>query len=111
MAWKIDRDYLAEADEQTAVGIGQGEPSGETFRFRLLDDDGIPYYGGRADQSAADADMADGGLYQALRWATADAGCTSLELHTSDALRLGLTDQTYVDRRELKPSDWVSIYG
>ena len=118
MAWKIDRDYLEETDSEynrvgtTSLGPEMGD---ETFRFRLLDDDGEVYYGGVADRAAAENDEEVGGLYEALRWAMADAGAVNLEVHPADGIKYGLTSADYVERiAKLDPESnegWVSIYG
>lgn len=93
-AWQVDRDYLAgEAlyvdGIGTRVGTAGGAPAGArrhlmTVRWRVLDDDGVIYYGGCATPAAVDADETDpGSLYAALEWAAADAGAVTLE--TRDA--------------------------
>lgn len=95
MSWKIDRDYLADAPEQSDVGRGQydeGAPAPMSYRFRLLDDDGEVYYGGRYDAAALDDDEAYGGLYQALKWGASNAGCADLQVKTP-------------------AGEWESIYG
>jgi hypothetical protein len=112
MAWKIDRDYLAQEfgtdDCPSRVGFGTKAPlEGETFTFRLLDDDGMVYYHGVADAKAA----ADDQLYTALNWAMADAGAVDLQVRANDAIEHGLTSRSYVESRNLNDTDWVSIYG
>jgi hypothetical protein len=111
MAWVIDRDYLwREGDDlPKRVGVGQGDLTGETYRFRLRDEDGEIHYGGRCDAAAADDDEAEGGLYQAYRWGMADTGATELELHRDDALRLRLSTEEFVDRHTT--DGWTTIYG
>jgi hypothetical protein len=110
MAWKIDRDYL-DGPDGDAVGRGQGELTGETFTFRLLDDDGEVYYHGVADVAAVADDDVDGGLYIALKWAEGYAGCTDLQVRGDAGIKHRLTTQDYLDATGRTPADWVSIYG
>ena len=111
MGWKIDRDYISGAGEQSRVGVHLGELAGETFRFRLLDDDGNVYYGGRFDEAATicadDAEVED--LYEALGWAMFDAGAVDLQVKFGDAIRLGLWSERFREGRA--DSDWVGIYA
>lgn len=107
MSWRIDRDYI----DANRVGVRQGEPEGETFRFRILDDDGEVYYGGVYDAAAAAADEAEGGLYQALQFGTWDAGATDLQVRVADGIRHGLTSRKHVDGLGLADDAWISIYG
>lgn len=114
MGWKIDRDYLAERDQDSdnsRAGFTVGVLNGDTFRFRLRDDDDIVYFGGCFDAEAAEHDDHSRGLYGALKWAEGDAGCTDLQVKVPAALRLGLTSQAYVNGANLGATDWVSIYG
>jgi hypothetical protein len=112
MAWKIDRDYLDSDSDRSSVGTCVGEINGVPFAFRLRDDDDIVYYHGQADADAAENDMADSGLYGgAYLWGAADSGTTDLQVRVGTALGYSLTSQAYVDEKELKPTDWVSIYG
>jgi hypothetical protein len=110
MAWMIDHDYIDHGDN-SAVGTGQGELDGETFTFRLLDDDGEVYYHGVADASAAEDDELDGGLYIALKWGEGYAGCTDLQVRGRTGLDHGLTTQRYLDIIGASTTSWVSIYG
>jgi hypothetical protein len=116
MAWIIDRDYINGGEGDTCpsrVGTASLGPDlhGETFRFRLLDDDGEVYYGGRYDQAAADNDDDTGGLYEANQWGMYDAGAVNLEVKVADGIRFGLTGRDYCDKYGLTDTDWVSIYG
>jgi hypothetical protein len=117
MAWKIDRDYLDGTTDRSKVGTMSLGPDleGETFRFRLRDDDGEVYYGGVADKAAAEADEDEqGGLYEAYRWGTYDSGTTDLQMHPADGLKYGLTSRKYLKIVGIAPDDpkaWVSIYG
>jgi hypothetical protein len=110
MAWMIDRDYL-DSGEDSAVGTAQGELTGATYRFRLLDDDDIVYYGGKADDAAADLDAEHGGLYMAEQWGAFYAGAIHLELHCADAIRLGLWSQEYADKYGQTDASWIRVYG
>jgi len=54
VAWIIDKDYVAEGNEKSAVGvmgprIYTGDGTELKKRFRMLDDDGRLYYEGRSD--------------------------------------------------------------
>jgi hypothetical protein len=114
MAWRIDRDYLDGGTGETAVGTRSVGPelAANTFRFRLLDDDGVIYYGGAADAAAAEHDDAEGGLYEALCWGRNHAGATDLEVHVRDGVALGLTSRDYVDQQgKTDDGDWIGIYG
>lgn len=95
MAWKIDRDYLAETPDESEVGRGQYDFENEEpmpHRFRLRDDDGIVYYGGRYNDIAELDDETWGGLYQAWQWGAGWAGTTDLQIKT-------------------KHGAWESVYG
>jgi hypothetical protein len=112
MAWRIDRDYI----DAGRVGVGTKDaPTGETIRWRVLDDDGEVYYGGIADADAATNDDAPTGLYGLLQWAMHDAGAVDLQVHPADGIKYGLTSADYVERvAKLDPTSnegWVSIYG
>ena len=112
MAWKIDRDYINER-EHSKVGTASLGPdlAGDTFRFRLLDDDGEVYYGGVADGAAAADDDAVGGLYEANQWGMYDAGAVNLEVKVADGIAHGLTARWFADEHGLADGDWISIYG
>jgi hypothetical protein len=109
MAWRIDRDYISDGDRPSAVGTRQGQPEGDTFSFRLRDDDGEVYYHGVADDRHEDDE--DGGLYLALKWGEWYAGATDLQVRADEALDHGLTSRDYLAAARLGPRDWVSIYG
>lgn len=114
MGWKITRDYENERhgdSEASRAGLTVGVLNGDTVRFRIRDDDDIVYYAGEADSEALERDDHPRGLYGALRWAMADAGATDLQLKVSDAVRLGMTSQRYVEQDGLAEDAWVSIYG
>lgn len=114
MGWRIDRDYINDRDEGYKVGVHLGTLEGETFRFRLLDDDGNVYYGGVYDAAAtecADSEETED-LYDALAWARHDAGAVDLEVKVSDGIRHGLTSTHYAyDVLGKAEGDWVSVYG
>lgn len=109
MAWCIDRDYLACEGDVSRVGFGAGTLEGETWRFRLRDEDGEIHYGGRFDRAAAEDDMAEGGLYRAWDFGFQDSGATDLELHRGDALALGFARPEHVDSHTR--DGWTTIYG
>lgn len=111
MAWRIDRDYLAEAGDVSRVGFGAGTLQGETWRFRLRDEDGEIHYGGTFDRAAADDDMADdgSGLYTAWQFGMSDTGATDLEMSRAAALKLGFAREEHVDRHTR--DGWTTIYG
>lgn len=111
MAWKIDKDYLFDPkwDEASRVGRGQGDLEGDTFRFRLRDEDNEVHYGGEFDRAAVDEDESPGGLYQLWQFGMADTGATDLELHRADALALGLASERHVDSHTRE--GWTSIYS
>jgi hypothetical protein len=97
MSWMIDRDYLAaEMDDQSSnVGRGQYDsdsPPDMPHLFRLRDDDGEVYYGGRYDDGALENDEEYGGLYQAFRWGAYDAGSSDLQIRNGNG-------------------SWESVYG
>jgi len=80
---EIDRDYIAEKDEEKRTGTKwfnreidalEGLPE-ESTRFRMLDDDRIPYYGGwllNDDECLVQSTLLEWGMY--------DAGCTIIEV-------------------------------
>ena len=111
MAWKIERDHIAEmfGDESERAGFGRGNLEGETFRFRLRDEDGEIHYSGRFDRDAADNDMERTGLYSLWEFGMADTGATDLELHRDDALALGFARPEHVDRHTR--DGWTTIYA
>ena len=111
MAWRIDRDYLAEAGDVSRVGWHVGELEGETWRFRLADEDGEIHYGGLFDRAAAEDDEAEdgSGLYTLWQFGMSDTGATELELHKADALALGFARPEHVDRHTR--DGWTTIYG
>lgn len=111
MAWRIDRDYLYDPkwDEESRVGRGQGELSGDRWRFRLRDEDGQVHYGGEFDRAAAEDDESYGGLYQLWQFGMSDTGATDLELHREDALALGFARPEHVDNHTR--DGWTTIYG
>jgi hypothetical protein len=113
MAWRIDHDYLDDGD-RSQVGRASLGPAvrGETFAFRLRDDDGEVYYHGVADKRASETpDGEEGSLYEALLWAAHFAGCTDLQVRGAEALERGLTSRQYLDCHKLTETDWVSIFG
>ena len=79
MNWVITADV--ESPYATYEGIGVVDRTfgahaltddllaGLPLRFRVLDDDGIPYYAGQADKQGFDP----------LDWARANAGCTEIQ--------------------------------
>ena len=85
MKWVITMDV--ESPKATAVGAGDlGEGvtlhtitpqllRGLPHRFRLLDDDGLPYYAGQADEHE----------FAPLDWAKGYAGCTEIQFAKGDA--------------------------
>jgi hypothetical protein len=77
MYYRIDRNYLdGPTSERTVRTVGEREQAeGEIIRFRLLDDDRIPYFGGEAD---------DEGLEPAFDWAIYDSGCTILQVRDGE---------------------------
>lgn len=108
MGWHVHTDHL----DGSAVGTAAGSMEGETFAFRLRDDDGELYYTGSADAAAGESDDdSPTGLYGALQWAAHDAGATTLEVRAAAALRYGLTTQAYLDAAGVGRQGWVSIYG
>jgi hypothetical protein len=110
MAWRIDRDYI-DTGADSAVGTSQGELEGDTFGFRLADDDLEVYYHGIADAAAAADDELYGGLYEADRWGTWNAGTVRLEVRARDAIAHGLYSQAGADREGFKPDEWILIYA
>ena len=78
MKWVITIDLETPPAERDAEGVGNfGKTRMERisaapslpFIFRLLDDDGEIYYGGRADEKG----------FGPLDWAKCYAGCTSIQ--------------------------------
>lgn len=111
MAWKIDRDYLAEPDDVSRVGWGVGKLQGDTWRFRLRDEDGEVHYGGIFDRAAAENDVAEdgSGLYTLWQFGMSDTGATELEMSRAAALKLGFAQPEHVDRHTR--DGWTTIYG
>ena len=75
---KVDRDYIAEDDDVSRVGIEWSSdlfPVGDTVRFRVKDDDGEVYYGGWLIN-----DPYGNVQYNVLKWAEHDAGATTIEV-------------------------------
>jgi hypothetical protein len=135
MAWKIDRDYLADGGIiESEVGTQSLGPEleGKTYRFRLLDDDNEVYYGGVVDKNAVDKEDSDefqefgiasgmptlqtainaeqdsiaGTCYELGIWGEG-SGALWLEFHAKDAVELGLLSQEYLDKHEISDEDWV----
>jgi hypothetical protein len=96
--WVIDRDYLnASGDPYCRVGYGQTASDADAtgwrtvtvtrgltvgqvddpVRFRVLDDDGIVYFGGAIARAWLDGD--EELSFAPLTFATADAGATELQ--------------------------------
>lgn len=80
----IDRDYLADGMEPSCVGVcsrgwSDTVDAAATLRFRLKDDDGEIYYGGRLvdDDECMSQDAA-------LSFGMNDAGCTTIEVKRND---------------------------
>lgn len=91
--WKIDRDYIAEPGEATRVGhseeyeripvytafagitSGPLPITGDTVRFRLLDDDGEVYYGGWLHDDPEGRNQ-----FAALSFGEGDAGATEIQV-------------------------------
>lgn len=79
--WVIQHDHLARdfAGLDSRVGKYDNEPSlpneGEEVAFLLFDDDGELYYSGWLND---DPDCANQSA--ALKWAAADAGCTTIKV-------------------------------
>lgn len=85
MAWIIDRDIIADPDDRVlskrgtnayAVGVHSPDWSDRldklaTERFRMLDDDGNVYYGGRCTRETEFEPLDDFGM--------PNAGCTTIE--------------------------------
>jgi hypothetical protein len=120
-AWKIDRDYISEGDEPSDVGVHSLGPeiSGQTWRFRIKDDDGNVYYGGIFDQHAIDMMQAEeddgeehhGSLYEANQWGEYNAGAPWLELHVKDAIHHGLWSEKLKAEHNESDEDWVVIFA
>jgi hypothetical protein len=83
--WKIDRDHIANADEEKEVGRTslswkpEMATHPETVRFRLKDGDGEVYYGG----FLLEAEDGESAGYELLKWGEYFAGCSDLD--TKDA--------------------------
>lgn len=106
LGWAVSRDLLYEEDQADPDGLrvlssraGWGmmlrdarkstsmavfasvevDPSEveDPVEFRLLDDDGIPYYEGRIRRDWIDGD--EELAFSPLTWAAADAGCTEMQ--------------------------------
>lgn len=116
MFWIITKDHITEKGED---GFGELVSSGTAttkpkITFKIYDDDGELYYTGECDHDAflTDDDGLPGALYQALRWATHNAGATDLRLKLSDVLELIPGERMKAIYTGLARSDgWVSIYG
>jgi hypothetical protein len=85
---RIDRDYLNEqwnreggefnSDSRVGTEWKSNRISGERVRFRCLDDDGIPYYGGWLyDDPHSEVQST------VLEWTKADAGCTTIQIRNN----------------------------
>jgi hypothetical protein len=99
VGWVIDRDHLNSGDASSRVGWGQkaGDEGGfhsvtitrglsassvsDPVRFRVLDDDGEPYYGGAIARDWLDGD--EELAFGPLAFAQADAGCTIMQYRNS----------------------------
>lgn len=87
--WAFDRDYLNDAsDELNRVGAGETAAGVEfgglkatnvidPVRFRILDDDGEPYYGGSISRSWLDGE--EERAFAPLKFGAWDAGATELQ--------------------------------
>jgi hypothetical protein len=112
MAWKITEDHLQRGEDSAVGTVSLGpELTGDTYAFRLLDDDDNVYYDGLADDSAASKDENPGGLYDAERWGAVHAGAIHLELRCRDAVRLNLWTQDLADKLGQSPSTWVRPFN
>lgn len=109
MAWIIDKDYIAQGDDPSRVGYGEGTLEGETFRFRLRDEDGEVHYGGKCDRAAVEQDDEPGGLTNAWTFGMRDTGATDCELHRADAIALGVMHEQYADK--YTRNGWTTIYA
>ena len=77
----IDRDYIAEPDEKSRVGItfDSDYVDGPKVRFRCKDDDGEIYYGGWLINDSQGENQCI-----VLNWTMRDAGCTTIEVKIDD---------------------------
>lgn len=99
IGWVIDRDYLNEPGDSVGSRVGYGQrledvdtafgmsvdvqtglSTGDVagpVRFRLMDDDGIPYYGGSMRRDWLDAE--EEYAFAPLAFGTADAGANEMQ--------------------------------
>jgi hypothetical protein len=116
--WRITQDYINREPEDrkfNRVGTeGPGNPEADTslplsITFRLKDDDGQVYYGGKAANEES--------LELAFDFGIADAGCTALEVKVQpdgcwccQKDHWGLAQDCYC-RGNVKTSHWVLTLG
>jgi hypothetical protein len=78
--WTITKDHIATGADKPRVGFGSYKGADAAadlpIRFKLYDDDGELYYEGRMATLDCDGDAA----FAPLDWATADAGCTEMQV-------------------------------
>jgi hypothetical protein len=111
MAWKIDRDYLKENEEEGNVGRESVKPLSDAprYRFRLRDDDGEVYYGGWFDMADDDeGDDWESSPYGCWSWGMWDSGATDFQIRAEAAETTGLYSGA-VER--YGAGEWVSIYA
>jgi hypothetical protein len=100
LGWVIDRDHINTTPDDVPSRVGLGariddrvrlpllqrglkvSDIADPVRFRVLDDDGVVYYGGAIDRSWIDGD--EEYAFNPLTWATHDAGATELQYRAPD---------------------------